>query len=169
MPLIVLSAAGDWRAKVECLDAGADDYLVKPVRSEEVAARVRAVVRRALGNTTNRFMVGDFVFDLSSKCAWLGERCLDLTSTEFRLLRLFLMRPEDVHSHEEIHEALHRGGSHCSPNAVEVQIARLRRKIGKAMIQTVRGMGYRYAGEIESPTSSQATLEPCLVAPSNGS
>jgi len=150
-PCLVLSAHDDWRDKIECLDAGADDYVVKPVRSEEVAARLRAMIRRASGNATDRFESGDLVLDLRVRCAWLADRCLDLTRNEFRLLRMFLLEPGKVMTHQEIHRQLYPDRADCSTNAIEVQIARLRRKIGRTRIRTIRGLGYRYFEEGIAP------------------
>jgi DNA-binding response OmpR family regulator len=143
-PLMVLSARSDWREKVECLDAGADDYIVKPVRSEEVAARLRAIIRRRAGGHSNRLELGDITLDLKASCAWLDARCLDLTRNEFRLLRLFLFHQDRALSHLEIRTLLYGPDTKVSGNAVEVQIARLRRKVGQSRIRTVRGVGYRY-------------------------
>ncbi len=143
-PMMVLSCAGDWRSKVECLDAGADDYLVWPVRSEEVAARLRALIRRTAGNPTDRIVDGGFELDLKARCAWLNGKCLDLTKTEFRLLRLLVFASGRVVSHQEIRTMLYSECTDVSANAVEVQIARLRRKVGKTRIRTMRGIGYRY-------------------------
>lgn len=146
-PLLVLSSRGDWREKVDCLDAGADDYVIKPVRSEEIVARLRAIIRRSAGSHSNRLRSGDLTLDIQARCAWLGTRCLDLTRSEFRLLRLFLFQPDRTLSQQEIGNHLYSTGTLVSPNAVEVQIARLRRKVGQLRIRTVRGVGYRYIPE----------------------
>ena len=146
-PLMIVAAHGDWQDKVNCLDAGADEYLVKPVRSEEIAARLRAIIRRCAGNPTDRIVIGDLDLDLKAKCAWRAGECLDLTHNEFRLLRIFLLNPEKTMSHAEIRERLYPGGDRRSANAIEVQIARLRRKVGQNRILTVRGLGYRFVTE----------------------
>lgn len=142
-PLIVLSAQGDWHERVECLDAGADDYVLKPVRTEEIAARLRAIIRRSVGNASDRIALGGILLDIKTKCAWLQDKCLDLTRSEYRLLRLFLLSPDHILTHTQIWHELHPGKFDFSANSVEVQIARLRGKIGKDMIRTVRGLGYR--------------------------
>lgn len=160
-PLLVLSARDDWREKVACLDAGADDFLVKPVRSEEVAARLRALIRRNAGASTDRIISGDIDLDLRRQCAWKGGHCLDLTRNEFRLLRLFLFGPNQVLRKAQIRDALWGTATDVSDNAIEVQVARLRRKLGPASIQTLRGLGYRMnAGQQGDETT--APCDPCL-------
>lgn len=144
-PLLVLTPQCDWRIRIECLDAGADDHVVKPVRTEEIVARIRAIVRRRAGSSTDHIACGELELDLKAKCAWLAGKCLDLTRNEFRLLRLFVLRPHNTMTHQEIWSQLNDDGAKCSNNAVEVQVARLRRKVGHDRIRTVRGVGYRYA------------------------
>lgn len=146
-PCLVLAAHDDWRDKIDALDAGADDFVLKPVRSEEVAARLRAMIRRGAGNATDVIVHGDLRLDLRVRCAWLGRECLELTRNEFRLLRLFLLEPEKVMTHQEIHRQLYPERAEWSPNAIEVQIARLRRKVGREKILTIRGLGYRFMNE----------------------
>jgi two-component system OmpR family response regulator len=145
-PLLVVSGSGDWRDRVASLDAGADDFLVKPVRAEEVAARLRAVIRRAVGHCCERIRAGDVELDLRARAAWLEGEALDLTRDEFRLLRLLALNPGGIHSNDDIRDALYPQGEARSGNAVEVRIARLRRKIGRGRIRTVRGLGYRLEG-----------------------
>ncbi len=144
-PLVLLSARGSWRDKVESLDAGADDYLIKPVRAEEVAARLRAIIRRSAGSAIDRIAVGDMDIDLKGQIARLGGKPLDLTRNEFGLLSLFLMRAGRVLANQEIRSLLYSGATSRSVNAVEVHIARLRSKIGRERIRTIRGLGYRLA------------------------
>jgi len=160
-PLMILSARGDWRERVETLDAGADDYVAKPVRSEEVAARLRALIRRSIGSPTDQITVGDIELDLKARCAWLAGKCLNLTRNEFRLLRLFLLQPERIMTHQEIRDRLHSGEADCSRNAIEVQIARLRRKVGRHRIRTIRGVGYRYIADSVPGVASTCEKELC--------
>lgn len=151
-PLIVLSSQCHWRERVECLDAGADDYLTKPVRAEEVAARLRAIIRRSAGSTGDCIVSGDIEIDIKGRSARLGGEPLDLTRNEFRLLRLFILNQERVLTHDELRGKLYAQPSGRSHNAVEVNVARLRRKIGRNAIRTVRGLGYRFvANASKSP------------------
>ncbi len=142
-PLLVLSARDEWREKVACLDAGADDFLVKPVRSEEIAARLRALIRRSAGAPTDRIVFGDIDLDLRMECAWKAGTCLNLTRNEFRLMRLLLLSPERALDKDRIRQTLWGLDATVSNNAIEVQVARLRRKLGEGSIQTSRGQGYR--------------------------
>ncbi|MGE5722784.1 MAG: winged helix-turn-helix domain-containing protein [Sphingomonadales bacterium] len=163
-PLIVLAARGGWREKIECLDCGADDYLLKPVHSEEIAARLRAIIRRSAGSATDRISVGGIDLDLKTRCAWLEGKCLNLTRNEFRLLRLFMLLPGRNLKHSEIQDQLHPGMADRSINALEVQIARLRRKVGRQRILTVRGIGYRFGPEVSFSRLPGVTIEPCKRA-----
>jgi len=142
-PVLILSARAGWREKVESLDAGADDYLIKPVRPEEVAARLRAVIRREAGSCNDRIALGEIELDLKGMNAWLAGQLLELTRNEFRLLRLFLLREGRVLAHHEIRDHLYANARDRSLNAVEVHVARLRRKIGRDKIRTIRRVGYR--------------------------
>lgn len=152
-PIMLLSEQGDWRERVAAFDAGADDYILKPVRTEEVAARLRALIRRSGGSATDRIVSGDIELDLRQRCAWRAGQCLDLTRSEFRLLRLFMSAPEQAISHDEIQQDLQGGLSEISRNAAEVQIARLRRKVGHDRIRTLRNLGYRFVAATCSPIS----------------
>ncbi|MDE2437660.1 MAG: response regulator transcription factor, partial [Sphingomonadales bacterium] len=142
-PLVVLSPRDDWREKVDCLDAGADDVLAKPVHSEEIAAHLRALIRRNAGMASDRIVTGDLDVDLKAHCAWQNGACLNLTRNEFRLLRLFVLGPDRIVSKEEMAEVLSRPNEVPSSNAIEVQVTRLRRKLGDGSIVSVRGLGYR--------------------------
>lgn len=146
-PLMVLSSQCHWRERVDCLDAGADDYLTKPIRAEEVAARLRAIIRRSLGQTGDCIACGDIELDIKGRSASLAGRHLDLTRNEFRLLRLFLLHRDRTLTHDELRDRLYSEPSARSINAVEVNIARLRRKIGRHSIRTIRGVGYRFVAE----------------------
>lgn len=143
LPILILSARGTWEEKVAGLNAGADDYMVKPVRAEELVARINALLRRASGQTGERLSAGEVELDLQSKTALLHGKTVDLTQIEFRLLQLFLLRPGHVLRHADILDHLYPAAKEREPNTVEVHIGRLRRKIGKDAIRTVRGLGYR--------------------------
>lgn len=149
VPVLVISGREDWREKVETLDAGADDYLVKPIRSEEIAARLRALIRRGSAQTRDRIERGPLAIDLKARVAWLEGQGLDLTRNEFRLLRHLLMWPENIHSPDDIRGYIQQPSNCNSLNSVEVLVARLRRKIGRETIRTVRGVGYRLSGDLK--------------------
>lgn len=141
-PLVVLSARDDWRERVAAFDAGADDFLLKPVHSEEVAARTRAAIRRSAGSPSRELVLGDLTLDMKARTARQGDRNLPLTRSEFRLLQLFLLAPGRVLTKQQITESLWPGNREVSANAVEVLIARLRQKLGTGRIITLRGQGY---------------------------
>jgi DNA-binding response OmpR family regulator len=162
VPLLVVATSDDWRTKVDCLDEGADDVIPKPVRSEEIGARLRAIVRRSAGQPSDRIQIGPVDLDLKARCAWLRGKCLDLTRGEFRLLRLFMLNADRTASHESILDQLARQGVRPSMNAVEVQVARLRRKLDEGQIRTIRGVGYRFVADIKP--SIVAEREPCRAA-----
>lgn len=143
VPIIVLSARGSWREKVDGLNAGADDYVVKPVRAEEIVARLRALLRRASGTPQSRLHAGALSLDQQSKTAWIGDEQIELTQTEFRLLQLFMYRAGHVLPQSEILDHLYPAAKERDLNTIEVHIGRLRRKIGRDAIRTVRGLGYR--------------------------
>lgn len=152
-PIMVIASRCSWRESVTCLDAGADDFVIKPVRSEEIAARLRVGMRRSLGLPTSQTDVGRFTFDLSSNSIWLDGQLLDLTRHEFRLLKLLLLKPDNVISAEQIRSTLAYYEAELTTNALEVRIARLRKKLGTDAIKTVRGVGYRINHRARSPAS----------------
>lgn len=149
-PILILSPQSEWQDRVNSLDSGADDYVVKPIRAEEVAARLRALIRRASGRSLDKISVGPIDLDLKAMSAWLNGQLLDLTRNEFRLLRLFLLRQDHTLLHHEIRDLLYSQSPTRSLNAIEVHISRLRRKIGHHRIQTIRGLGYRMIQQSET-------------------
>lgn len=168
-PLLMLSPRDDWREKVAALDAGADDYAIKPIRSEEVAARLRAVIRRGSGQASDRIVMGDLDLDMKARCAWLGGRCLDLSRNEFRLLRTFMLAGNQPVLRRAISASLAANGAGMTANAVEVQVARLRRKVGSGLIRTIRGVGYQLVIEPAARTFAPIERKPCKVSRSGQS
>jgi DNA-binding response OmpR family regulator len=142
-PILIFTARGSWQEKVAGLNAGADDYLVKPVHVEEMVARLRALTRRAGGHADARLVCGDLTLDPTLKQVYLKGEPVPVTSSEFRLLSLFMYRPKQTFSQSAILDHLYPLDRERDPNTVEVLIGRLRRKIGKVHIVTVRGLGYR--------------------------
>jgi two-component system, OmpR family, response regulator len=145
VPILILTARGSWQEKVEGLNAGADDFIVKPVRTEELVARLHALARRAAGQSANRLMAGALALDPSSGEAWLDEVPLMLTANEFRLLQLLIYNVGRTLTRAAIIDGLYRIDAERDANTVEVLVGRLRRKIGRDRIATVRGLGYRLA------------------------
>ena len=141
-PVLVLTARDAIPARIEGLDAGADDYLVKPVDLHELAARLRALVRRAHGQVQTRLQVGDVVLDAAARQVWLGDRAVELSGREYDLLHIFMLHVGRVLNREQLELHLYKWGTEVNSNAVEVHIYHLRRKLRPALIETVRGVGY---------------------------
>jgi DNA-binding response OmpR family regulator len=146
-PILVLSARGAWTTRVEAIDAGADDYLVKPFAIEELLARLRAVLRRSAGRASNVSEVGDLVLDLRARRLTVRGKPVELTPLEFRLLA-YLMHHQGRAVHQtELSEHLYADEAERGDNAVEALMARLRRKLGSDAIRTRRGHGYVIGGD----------------------
>ena len=143
-PILILTARGSWQDKVEGLNAGADDFVVKPVRFEELLARLNALFRRQQGSRSTAITAGDLMLDPLTRIVTLAGAPLTLSRQEFRLLHLFLRRTGQVPSQDEILDDLYALDDERERNTVEVLIGRLRRKIGRDRIVTLRGMGYRF-------------------------
>lgn len=142
MPVIVVTARGAWPERVGGIDAGADDYLIKPFVMEELLARLKAVLRRTNDNVVTSFKVGPFTIDLKRRHVEIGGAQIELTPLEYRLLLFFCRHPATVLSTAAILEHLHGAAGGKDVNALERLIARLRRKIGAERIETRRGHGY---------------------------
>lgn len=142
-PILILTARGSWQDKVEGLNAGADDFVVKPVRFEELLARLNALFRRHLGKRESGIVLGNLALDPLGQTATLDGVPLDLSRQEFRLLHLFMRRAGQVLPQGDILENLYELEAARELNTIEVLVGRLRRKIGKERITTLRGMGYR--------------------------
>jgi two-component system OmpR family response regulator len=147
MPVLVLTARGSWHEKVQGIDEGADDYVSKPFRMEEVLARLRALIRRASGHVTTELRCGALALDPRAAKVTIGGNPVKLTSHEFRVLSYLMHHRGRVVSQRELTEHIYAQDFDRDSNTVEVFIARLRRKVGPAMIETVRGLGYRMAGK----------------------
>ena len=142
-PVLLLTARDQWHKKVAGIDAGADDYLSKPFHSEELLARLRALIRRAQGIASALLQYGALMLDTRSARATLDGQPLALTALEFRLLAYLMHRPDQTVSRTELTEHLYDDSSERDSNTIEVFIARLRKKLPEATIETVRGIGYR--------------------------
>jgi two-component system, OmpR family, response regulator len=143
-PILVLSARGSWQEKVDGLNRGADDYIVKPVRAEEVAARLHALIRRSAGHASPAISAGRLSLNPGTKGVTLDGQQINLTQIEYRLLHMFIFRVGHILAQSDIMDHLYPMSTERDLNTVEVHIGRLRRKIGKEAISTVRGLGYRF-------------------------
>ena len=143
MPVLVLTARGSWHETVQGIDGGADDYVAKPFRMEEVLARLRALIRRASGQVSVELRCGAIALDPRAARVSLGGVPVRLTSHEFRVLSYLMHHRGKVVSQTELSEHIYAEHFDRDSNTVEVFIARLRRKLGAGAIATVRGLGYR--------------------------
>jgi two-component system, OmpR family, response regulator len=146
MPVLALTARDSWRDKVDGIDAGADDYLSKPFQMEELLARLRSVIRRASGCATLTLKVDDVVLDTKQQDASLDGRTVGLTQLEFRSLSYLMHHQGRVVSQGELTEHVYGQDFPHGSNAIEVLIARLRKKVGMGFIRTKRGQGYIVGG-----------------------
>ncbi|MEX5728348.1 two-component system OmpR family response regulator [Rhodovulum iodosum] len=142
MPVLVLTARGTWNERVEGIDAGADDYLPKPFRMEELVARARALVRRSAGQASAVQSAGDLTLDTNRMTVSLRGVPVDTTALEYRLLAYLMLNRSRVVPQTELLEHLYGDDDAREANALEAVVARLRRKLGAGAIQTRRGFGY---------------------------
>ncbi|MCG6896104.1 MAG: response regulator transcription factor [Thiocapsa sp.] len=149
LPILILTARDRWQDKVQGLEAGADDYLVKPFHAEELLARLRALVRRASGTASRELRVGPLHMDLVTQSVWINGRATDLTAYEYRLLEQLASARGGVLSKSALADRLYPHDQDRDSNVIEVLVGRLRRKLDPdgslAPIETLRGRGYRLA------------------------
>jgi len=143
MPVLMLTARGSWHEKVQGIDGGADDYVSKPFRVEEILARLRALIRRASGQLTPELRCGPVALDPRGARVTVDGTPVKLTGHEFRVLSYLMHHRGRVVSQSELTEHIYAQSADRDSNTVEVFIARLRRKLGSSLIETVRGLGYR--------------------------
>ena len=141
-PVLVLTARDAVAQRIEGLNLGADDYVVKPVDLDELAARLHALVRRAYGKTQTMLQVRDVVMDPSARQVSRSGEAISLSTREFDLLQALLLNAGRVLSREQLEQHLYRWGHEVESNTIEVHIHHLRRKMGAELIDTVRGVGY---------------------------
>jgi two-component system OmpR family response regulator len=147
VPVLVLTARGSWHEKVQGIDGGADDYMAKPFRIEEVLARLRALIRRASGQVAPELRCRGLVLDPRAAKVTVDDVAVKLTGHEFRVLSYLMHQRGRVVSQAELTEHIYAQNADRDSNTVEVFIARLRRKLGGSYIETVRGLGYRVEAE----------------------
>jgi two-component system, OmpR family, response regulator len=145
VPVLVLTARGSWHEKVQGIDGGADDYVAKPFRMEELLARLRALIRRASGQVSSSLHAGPVSLDTRLAKVTVDGVPVKLTGHEFRVLSYLMHHSDRVVSQSELTEHIYAQAFDRDSNTVEVFIARLRRKLGSSLIETVRGLGYRIA------------------------
>ena len=146
VPVIVLTARDAWHERVDGFKAGADDYLGKPFHTEELIARIRALIRRFKQQLTGELKIAGLTLDEDRQTVITQQgECIELTGTEFRLLRYFMLNAGQVLSKTKLTEHIYDYDSDKDSNIIEVYIKRLRQKLGKHLIKTKRGQGYIFA------------------------
>jgi two-component system OmpR family response regulator len=143
VPVIITTAQDQVAVRIEGLNSGADDYLVKPFDLAEMGARIAAVARRYGGNPAPEISMGGVTIDLSRRTASVAGGKANLTAREWAVLERLLARPGGIVTKSEIEDSLYAFGAEVESNAVEVYVSRLRKKLGKDFVQTIRGLGYR--------------------------
>ncbi len=156
MPVLILTARDRWSDKVQGFDAGADDYLAKPFHTEELLARVRALLRRAAGHATSEIVCGPVRIDTRAGRVSVDGKPVKLTSHEYRLLAYLMHHKGRVVSRTEMVEHLYDQDFDRDSNTIEVFVGRLRKKLGVDLIQTVRGLGYMAAPPESRPSADGA-------------
>lgn len=149
MPVLILTARDSWSDKVQGLDAGADDYLAKPFKMEELLARLRALIRRASGLASPEIECGPVRLDTRNSKFTVDGRAVRLTALEFQLLSYLMHHQGEVISRTELTEHIYDQDFDRDSNTIEVFVNRVRKKLGVSVIHTIRGMGYRLAAQAE--------------------
>jgi two-component system OmpR family response regulator len=143
MPVLVLTARDRWSDKVAGLDAGADDYLAKPFQTEELVARLRALIRRAAGQASSELVAGNVRLDARSGRVTLDDEPVKMTAQEFKLLSYLMHHKGKVVSRTELIEHIYDQDFDRDSNTIEVFVTRIRKKLGADIITTIRGLGYQ--------------------------
>lgn len=142
-PVIILTALDQISDRIEGLNAGADDYMVKPFDLSELSARLNAVARRYSGNPNPLITLGDLEIDLAARTIRRGGKVVPLTAREWMLFEALVQRPGQILSKAQLEERLYSFETEIESNTIEVHVSRLRKKLGHDWIETVRGFGYR--------------------------
>lgn len=156
VPILVLTARGNWQDKVEALEIGADDYVVKPFQIEEIVARINALLRRSVGLASPKIERGPFIMDTVSQQVLVNQQPVELTSYEYKILEYLMMHPKEVISKTKLTDHIYEQDFERDSNVIEVFIGRLRKKIDPdgvfKPIETLRGRGYRFSINPERTT-----------------
>lgn len=142
-PVIFITARDSIHDRVEGLDLGANDYLVKPFNLEELSARLRSQLRQKQAVISHQIHYADLILDTQAKALTVDDQNVNLTAKEFQILYKLMQKPEHVLTREQLEEALYAWGDEIESNAIEVFIYQLRKKIGSTRIKTIRGLGYK--------------------------
>ncbi len=142
VPVLILTARDRVEDRIKGLDSGADDYLIKPFDLDELAARLRALVRRSSGEAAPKLRVGEIELDPAARCVNFRGRPVELSVREFTLLQELMLNAGRVLSREQLAQKLYAWGEEIESNAIEVHVHHLRRKLAPELLRTVRGVGY---------------------------
>ncbi len=163
-PVLILTARSRWEDKVSGLEIGADDYLVKPFHTEELIARIRALVRRAAGWAESKLRCGPIVLDTAAKTASVTDKAVDLTAFEYKVLEHLMMHTGRVVSKTELSEHLYEDETDRDSNVLEVIVGRLRKKLDPERelkpVETVRGQGYRFKFQRAGGDNAESSTPP---------
>ena len=151
VPVLILTARDRVEDRVKGLDGGADDYLVKPFDLHELAARLRALIRRASGEAAPKLRVGEIELDPAARCVSFRGRPVELSVREFALLQELMLNAGRVLSREQLAQRLYSWGEEIESNAIEVHVHHLRKKLSPELLRTVRGVGYLLPREAPLP------------------
>lgn len=150
-PIIIVSARDSTRHRIDGLNAGADDYLIKPFDVEELFARIRVIERRASGAATNHIQLGQLTLDLNSLTVTYQQAEISLQRREFSLLKKLMENPKQVFTREQLEETLYGWTSDIGSNTIDVHVHSLRKKLYPDVIKTLRGIGYRIDPSLSTP------------------
>ena len=146
-PVLILTARSSWAERIEGLQTGADDYLSKPFHPQELLLRIQGLLRRAHGLANQpQLQAAGLQLDEGRQCVSRGAEVIELTAAEFRLLRYFMLHPQQLLSKSHLAEHMYDGETERDSNVLEVQVNRLRGKLGREVIETKRGQGSRFTG-----------------------
>ena len=141
-PVLILTARDGKLDKLKGFNLGADDYVIKPIDMEELAARLRALIRRSTGHASPRIHLGDVEIDPESRQAWYAGKPVELSAKEFAVLEMLLQNAGRVLTRTQLEQSIYGWGDSADSNTIEVFIHHLRKKLGSNFIQTLRGIGY---------------------------